>query len=332
MKNLTVFLSALVALLFSAAVQGQITPPYYNPANVNITGGAINGTVIGGTTAAAGGFTSLTTSGIIVSTVGNNSLLYNSTTATDGFQFGRIGNNSAVFDVGINGATANTYFTTGTAYASVLASPASQNLEIGFGSTKSASFSSTGLAVTGALSATGNASISGGGKLQVGGALFPGTFTVASSTSTAGFELGNDTANTIHAQIYDRNASTFRAFQINADSVTFRYGHTSTILTLTDTYALFNSDMRYDKTITAPGTTGAQTINKTTGRVNFAALATSLVVTNSLATANSICHVTKATNDATMRLGACVAAAGIITIYADVAPAAETAVNFTVTN
>lgn len=86
------------------------------------------------------------------------------------------------------------------------------------------------------------------------------------------------------------------------------------------------------KTITAPATTGAQTINKSTGRVNFAAAATSLVVTNSLATADSICHVTKATNDATMRLGACVAAAGTITIYADVAPAAETAVNFTVTN
>lgn len=94
----------------------------------------------------------------------------------------------------------------------------------------------------------------------------------------------------------------------------------------------FIGDIVLDKTITAPGTTGAQTINKSTGRVNFAAAATSLVVTNSLATANSICHVTKATNDATMRLGACVAAAGTITIYADVAPAAETAVNFTITN
>lgn len=91
-------------------------------------------------------------------------------------------------------------------------------------------------------------------------------------------------------------------------------------------------DIVYEKTITAPGTTGAQTINKTTGRVNFAAAATSLVVTNSLVTANSIIHVTKATNDATMRLGAAVATAGSFTIYADVGPAAECAVNFTVTN
>lgn len=60
MKKISVFLSALVALLFSVAdTSAQITPPYYNPANVRITGGTINGTVIGGTTAAAGSFTAL---------------------------------------------------------------------------------------------------------------------------------------------------------------------------------------------------------------------------------------------------------------------------------
>ena len=86
------------------------------------------------------------------------------------------------------------------------------------------------------------------------------------------------------------------------------------------------------KTITTPGTTGAQTINKTTGRVNFAAAATSLVVTNSLVDANSVCHVTIATNDATAANAKCVSASGSFTIYLGVAPTAETAVNFTVTN
>ncbi len=87
-----------------------------------------------------------------------------------------------------------------------------------------------------------------------------------------------------------------------------------------------------DKTVTAGGTTGAQTINKPIGTVNFAAAATSLVVTNSFVTANSVIHVTKGTNDSTARLGAAVAAAGSFTIFMDVAPAAETRVNFMVVN
>lgn len=91
-------------------------------------------------------------------------------------------------------------------------------------------------------------------------------------------------------------------------------------------------DLQLSKTITATGTTGAQTINKTTGRVNFAAAATSLVLTNSLITANSIIHCTVATNDTTMHSCKAVAAAGSATLYPNAAPTAETAVNFTVTN
>lgn len=87
-----------------------------------------------------------------------------------------------------------------------------------------------------------------------------------------------------------------------------------------------------DKTITPGGTTGAQTINKTSGSVNFAAAATSLVVTNSLVTSSSIVHCTVATNDTTMKGCACVAGSGSFTIFADAAPTAETRVNFTVTN
>lgn len=53
MKNIAIYLSALVALLFSVAeTSAQITPPYYNPANVRITGGNINGTTVGETTPA----------------------------------------------------------------------------------------------------------------------------------------------------------------------------------------------------------------------------------------------------------------------------------------
>ncbi len=87
-----------------------------------------------------------------------------------------------------------------------------------------------------------------------------------------------------------------------------------------------------EKTVTAGGTTGAQTINKSTGTVNFAAAATSLVVTNTLVTANSIIQCTVGTNDATMKSVQAVAAAGSFTIHANAAATAETRVNFLVTN
>lgn len=88
----------------------------------------------------------------------------------------------------------------------------------------------------------------------------------------------------------------------------------------------------FTKTITAAATTGAQTINKTSGSVNFAAAATSLVVTNSMCATSSVIHCTIATNDATAADVKAVAAAGSFTIYLTTAPTAETRVNFLITN
>jgi len=87
-----------------------------------------------------------------------------------------------------------------------------------------------------------------------------------------------------------------------------------------------------DKTITAPATTGAQTINKSSGSVNFAAAATSLVVTNSLVTTSSVIMATVGTNDATMFAVQAVAGSGSFTLYANAAATAETRVNFFITN
>ena len=91
-------------------------------------------------------------------------------------------------------------------------------------------------------------------------------------------------------------------------------------------------DMILDKTITAGGTTGAQTINKTCGSVNFAASATSLVVTNSRVTTSSVIVATVATNDSTMKTVLAVPAAGSFTLYPDATPTAETRVNWIVIN
>ena len=91
-------------------------------------------------------------------------------------------------------------------------------------------------------------------------------------------------------------------------------------------------DLQLGKVITATGTNGAQTINTTTGSVNFAIAATSLVVTNSLVTANSVIIATVASNDITMKSVQVVAAAGSFTIYANAAATAATRVNFLITN
>ncbi len=86
------------------------------------------------------------------------------------------------------------------------------------------------------------------------------------------------------------------------------------------------------KTVTAAATTGAQTINKTTGSVNFVAGGTSLVVTNSLVATTSIIQLTVGANDTTMKSAAYVPGTGSFTIYPNAAPTAETRVDFTVTN
>lgn len=94
----------------------------------------------------------------------------------------------------------------------------------------------------------------------------------------------------------------------------------------------FAGDMQLDKTVTPAGTTGARTINKNAGTVNFAAAATSVVVTDSRVTANSIIIATVATVDITMKSVVAVAGAGSFTLTANAAATAETRVNWLVIN
>jgi hypothetical protein len=102
--------------------------------------------------------------------------------------------------------------------------------------------------------------------------------------------------------------------------------HVSGIVNLTTTGSLTLAS-----TITPPGTTGNQTINKPTGRVNIAASGTSITVTNNMVTANSIVHACAATNDTTARVTSVVASAGSFVIHT-VGVTAETAFNFRVTS
>lgn len=86
------------------------------------------------------------------------------------------------------------------------------------------------------------------------------------------------------------------------------------------------------RTITAGGTTGAQTINKIAGTVNVAANANTISVVNSMVDANSIVHCVIRTNDATARLANVVPGAGSFTVNFTASATAETSVGFLVVN
>ena len=92
------------------------------------------------------------------------------------------------------------------------------------------------------------------------------------------------------------------------------------------------SNLKFDRTITGAGNTGAQTINKMAGCVNFAAAATTLVVTDSIATATSIILANAMTNDTTCHVKDVERASGSFTIRMTAACTAETAVCFLLSN
>ena len=93
-----------------------------------------------------------------------------------------------------------------------------------------------------------------------------------------------------------------------------------------------NGKISYLATNTAAGTTGAQTINRPSGTVNFAIGASALVVTNSLCTTSSIVFATVRTNDATAYIKNVVPAAGSFTINLGANATAETSVGFFIIN
>lgn len=87
-----------------------------------------------------------------------------------------------------------------------------------------------------------------------------------------------------------------------------------------------------DKVITAAGTTGNQTINAIAGTVNFAALATTLTVTNSYAKTTSIILPVVHTDDTTAIIKNIVRSDGSFVIKLNAAATAETAVGFLIVN
>ena len=92
------------------------------------------------------------------------------------------------------------------------------------------------------------------------------------------------------------------------------------------------SARRFYLDYTNTGTVGAVTINKAAGRVNIAAAGTSVVVTNSFATANAEIMAVASVNDATCWVKSVVPAAGSFTITTNAACTAQTAFSYFIVN
>jgi len=341
-----------------------------NPAAIAFTGGSLNGVTIGLTTPAAGKFTTIqgtdttdatdsTTGALkVAGGVGIAKKLFVGTT----FQVGSGSTTNAGWIAGYQGSSGiaawwltsvtpstTNYNISASSLATAINNATATNLQIGtvtkLGLTSGLTTSINPLSVTDATdsSSTTTGSLKTAGGLGVAKkAYFGDTVQIGTGNNTsAGLVMGYGqsssyggiwgtaaAATTSNYGLLTNTANTY----INGSSSVNVAVNAAVKFTITATNITHIGDMIYDKTITAPGTTGAQTINKTTGRVNFAAAATSLVLTNSLITANSIIRCTVATNDTTMHSCKAVAAAGSATLYPNAAPTAETAVNFTVTN
>jgi len=95
---------------------------------------------------------------------------------------------------------------------------------------------------------------------------------------------------------------------------------------------LFNGKHVFDVTITTPGTTGNQTINKPGGTVNIAAAGTTVTVTNSFCTTSSNVTAIIRTNDGTAFIKNVVPGAGSFVINLGAAATAEIAIFWKVEN
>ncbi len=133
--------------------------------------------------------------------------------------------------------------------------------------------------------------------------------------------------NTVERNTWIKNGGVFQSTEIYTGTFRDATGYN---MTFADAIKL-DADFQVTKTITTPGTTGNQTINKLAGRVNIAAGGTTVTVTNSFVTANSIVLAVPATADATARVTNVVPGTGSFVINT-VAVTGETAFNFMVIN
>lgn len=143
----------------------------------------------------------------------------------------------------------------------------------------------------------------------------------------------------IHASSTNFESLQFQALGTNGFTVNSRSNGTGTLRPVNFQVQganVFGMDasarLTLDRTITAAGTTGNQTINKIAGTVNIAASGTSVVVTDSKVDVNSFIKAFLRTNDTTAKTAVAVPASGSFTIFLNAAATAEVSIAWEVSN
>ena len=131
---------------------------------LRLTSTGLNSTAIGATTASTGAFTTLSASGLITSTVGNNTTILNSASATTGYQIFNVQNTSGRFQFGIEASVGGNLITGSTAYAACLTTVGNKPVQIGVDQALIGTFTSTGLGI-GTSSPAANLDVRGANKL-----------------------------------------------------------------------------------------------------------------------------------------------------------------------
>lgn len=158
----------------------------------------------------------------------------------------------------------------------------------------------------------------GTGKVGVGFATAPSAKLHVIAT-TEQWRAGYDASNYYNATVGSTGIVTFDAA---GSAASFVFNKKVTI----------GVSLFMDTIVTAGGTTGNQTINKPSGTVNIAAAGTTVTVTNSLVTANSIVHAVLRTNDGTAWIKNVVPGVGSFVINLGTAATGEVSIGFIVIN
>lgn len=226
--------------------------------------------------------------------------------------------------------------TGGATYSTVMGRSAStsanKNIIIGKGSSTQTSTSTILLAVDGNIpSGFSNSFVAGSSAEPMNDVYFGKGLPNATPTAWSlhgvdgsGSNIAGAAINFIAGRATGNAASAGFAFQTGdagSSGATLQTATTKFAIAGTGAWTVYGTD-------TAAGTTGAQTINRPSGSVNFAAAATTLVVTNSLVSATSRVFCSIATDDATATIKNVVPASGSFTITLTAAATAETRVVF----
>jgi hypothetical protein len=162
--------------------------------------GPINGTV-GATTANTGSFTTLSASGLISSTAGNNANIFLSSGATTGYQFLRANNTSGDMLLGVEGATA-ALIAGSTAYDTVVRGATGISFSADNGTSKQMRLSASGLEITqsqligySSYAGIGTNGLAVAGNVGIGTSSPGNKFAVLSADNTEATGIASFTAN-----------------------------------------------------------------------------------------------------------------------------------------